>query len=218
MAYTPLPAKSSGDVFSLTDYDRLKANFDASAPDAFTTKGDMFIGTGADAGARLAAGADDATLVADSSQTTGLAWQIQPAAAVYNSGAFTPDVSAWTSITFDSERIDTDAVHSTSTNTSRLTVPTGGDGLYLIGGTVEFPSTAGNGVTLGVRILLNGATTLAATKFTSAPSDTSILTVARAYQLAAGDYIELQAYTTASHNVNATGNYSPEFWMVWQRR
>lgn len=46
----------------------------ATADTAFDTKGDIIIGTGADAGAKLVAGANDTMLMADSAQTTGVKW------------------------------------------------------------------------------------------------------------------------------------------------
>lgn len=45
-------------------------------------------------------------------------------------------------LTFGSERVDVGAMHDTSTNTGRLTVPTGGGGFYAIGGTIEFASNS----------------------------------------------------------------------------
>lgn len=38
--------------------------------------------------------------------------------------------SSWTAVTFDTEEADTDAFHSTVSNTSRITIPTGKDGYY----------------------------------------------------------------------------------------
>mgnify|MGYP000860330672 CR=1 FL=1 len=220
MAYSTLPAKVAADTVSLTNWDNIRDNFIASAPDAFTTKGDLFAATGADAGARVAVGANDSILVADSAQTAGLAWQIVPAARVYNSGALALSAGVWTTLTFNSERYDTDAVHSTVTNTGRLTVPSGGDGLYLIGGCVEFDTTSlGSGVRVGVRILLGGTTTIARQVVYGIHSDEdTALAINCMYLLSATNYVELQAYSSAGLNVNVTANFSPEFWLQWMRR
>ena len=62
-------------------------------------------------------------------------------ARVYNSTDFTHNSTGnWVAVTFDTERFDTDTIHSTSTNTSRLTINTGGK--YLIGGAVTFTANA----------------------------------------------------------------------------
>ena len=51
-------------------------------------------------------------------------------ARVHNSANISVSDSTWTSMTFDSERYDTDSIHSTASNTSRLTCVTAGK--YLI--------------------------------------------------------------------------------------
>lgn len=215
MAYSPLPAKVATDTITLANYNTIKDNFAAGVPDIFTAKGDLPVGTAADAADRLGVGNDDDTLVCDSTQTTGLAWQIQPAARVYNSAAITPTISTWTTLTFDSERFDTNGMHSTVMNTSRLTVPSGGAGLYLIGGNALF--SGGTTPLLGLRILLNGATVISDIENLYVAGDTA-LAVATFYSLAVGDYVELQVYTNTALSIAASGNYSPEFWAIWQRR
>ena len=50
----------------------------------------------------------------------------------WNSATQSVPASTFTVLTFDSEDYDVGGLHSTVTNTSRLTVPSGGDGLYLI--------------------------------------------------------------------------------------
>lgn len=49
----------------------------------------------------------------------------------FNSAVQTINSGASTAVTFDSEEYDTSAFHSTSANTSRMTVPTGLAGYYL---------------------------------------------------------------------------------------
>jgi hypothetical protein len=220
MAYAALPSKSDGQYFTLANYNTVRDNFAAGVPDIFTTKGDLAAATGADAATRVAVGADDATLVPDASQSAGLAWQIQPAARAYNSANLALLAATWTTLTLNSERFDTDAVHSTVSNTSRLTVPSGGAGLYSIGACVEFDTSAiGVGVDIGIRILLNGTTVLAETYHAgSFAAVDNVLNLSTLYALNVADYVEVQAYTTQACNVNASGNYSPEFWMNWERR
>jgi hypothetical protein len=220
MAYADIGDIATGAVISEAYLDQIRANFQAGVPDIFTTKGDIAVATAADTAARLAVGADDATLVPDASTATGLAWQIQPAARVYNNAAIDPAPGGWVTLTFNTERFDTDAMHSTSTNTGRLTVPTGGDGLYLIGGNLELDSGGGTGSSdKGIRILLNGTTPIAVNfnEMISTGVDT-VIAISTVYALTAKDYVELQVYTEGDVNVLADGNFSPEFYAIWLRR
>jgi hypothetical protein len=99
-----------------------------------TTKGDLFTFDTADA--RLGVGTNGQTLVADSTASTGLKWAT-PASpsfkgcAATNTYSPTPSTSPFV-ITFANETFDTDGFHSTSSNTSRLTIPTGLGGYYQI--------------------------------------------------------------------------------------
>jgi hypothetical protein len=216
MAYGDIGDAVTGAEVTEAYLDQIRANFQAGVPDIFTTEGDIAIATGADAAARLAVGAADSFLVAGAARPE---WQIAPAARVYNDAAIDPATSTWVTLTFNQERFDTDTVHSTASNTSRLTIPANGNGLYLIGGNVSFDNGGGAGESqMGIRILLNGATVIAqyyAGDDNDVDTDRSITTL---YSLSATDYVELQVYTTGNVNVLASGNYSPEFWAIWQRR
>ena len=218
MAYAALPAKNATDTLDLADYNKIKGNFEASAIDIVTAKGQLAVATGADALTPLTVGANDTTLVPDSGQASGLAWQIQPAARVYNSALIDPATSSWVSLTFDSERFDTDTCHSTVSNTGRLTVPANGDGLYLIGGSVQLGSFADTGGLLGIRILLNGATVIAGHTDVRGATQVYAVSISTLYSLVATNYVELQVYTTDNVNVELQANYSPEFWFQWVRR
>lgn len=229
MPYTHLPSKVTEEVLTLSNYNTIKNNFAGGVPDVVIAKGDLSVGSGADAATRLAVGADDTTLVADSLQIQGQAWQIQPAARVRNSADLLTGITSWQALTFDAERFDTDGMHSTVTNASRLTVPTGGDGLYLIGGTAKFQITfpgpmGGYFATLGLRVVLNGTTVIvcAGDGYTAYPaaSISGTFDITTLYALAAGDYVELQRYasTNSPAGVLVAANFSPEFWAVWQRR
>lgn len=138
----------------------------------------------------------------------------KPRCRVYNSANISLTTATTTALTFNSERYDVGGCHSTSSNTSRLTVPTGEAGVYTIGGAVEFASN-----TTGERILairLNGTTDLARQRVDSAGGQVA-LTVFTDYALVAADYVELTAYQSSGGalNVLATGNFSPESWMRW---
>lgn len=214
MAYAALPAKIATDTITLANYDVIKDDFAAGVPDLFTSKGDLAVGTAADTAVRLGVGNDDDTLVPDSTQAAGLAWQIQPAVRAYHNATQTPTVATWTTLAFNSERFDTNGMHDLVTNNSRLTVPAGGAGLYMVGACVQF--VAGTAGALGLRLLLNGTTVI--TEFENISAGAAAIAACTLYALAVGDYLEAQVYDSVAATVPAGANYSPEFWAIWQRR
>ena len=135
-----------------------------------------------------------------------------PAARVYNSAAISISHNLDTVLTFNSERFDTDAIHDTVTNPSRLVCKTAG--LYLIVGHVRFASNA-----TGFRytyIRVNGTTSLAVQETPAVSGFPTILSVATLYQLAVNDYAELLVYQNsgAALNVEVSVAQSPEFALV----
>lgn len=134
-------------------------------------------------------------------------------ARVFNSANISINNATFTALTFDSERWDTGNFHSTSSNTSRLTVPTAG--LYDIGGSVVFAANATGMREAAIRV--NGSTFIVE-QGPQPPTvtDGARVQVSTQYQLAAGDYVELMAFQRSGGalNVIASGNSSPEFWIV----
>jgi hypothetical protein len=133
-----------------------------------------------------------------------------PGCRVYNSGAITIANNTTTALTFDTERYDTDAMHSTSSNTSRITATTAGK--YMIGGCVRFVSNS-----TGARylfVVLNGTTNIVASSMAADANHYPDLNVSTVYDLAANDYIELAVNQSSGGNldVSVNGNTSPEFW------
>lgn len=134
------------------------------------------------------------------------------AARVYNSGNLSIAHNTVTALTFDSERFDTDGLHSTASNTSRLTAPVAG--IYFVSGNIRW---AANGTgRRDLYIVVNGTTTVAADSRPPVsgadPIDQSISTLVN---LAAGDYVELQVYQSSGGalNVEVAGAFSPDFMM-----
>lgn len=119
----------------------------------------------------------------------------------YNSAGQSIATATWTSANLNSEDYDVGTMHDTVTNNSRITVPTGGGGLYYVCGILSFDSN-GTGVRAG-RLRKNGATVLTqcnqpnagATDAVSVPLNTVI-------SLNAADYIEMQGYQNSGGNLN----------------
>lgn len=133
-------------------------------------------------------------------------------ARAYNSGNISIPNDTSTALTFDTERWDTDDIHDLSTNTGRLTCVTAG--YYLIIGQVSFDSDA-DGYRF-VIIWLNETTSVASQRLGANPSGATRVEVMTIYELAVGDYVELQVRHTAGAalDVVAGSAYSPEFMMV----
>jgi len=103
-----------------------------------------------------------ASIVADSSESTGLKWAAPASGSTYvGATVYADDVfqavsdSTLTAILFPSEAWDTDGFHSTSSNTSRITIPTGKGGKYQITAAAFLSATITGQMNL--RIYKNGS-------------------------------------------------------------
>lgn len=217
MAYSDLPAKSSGDVFGLSEYNIVRDNFDAGMPDIVSAKGDLGVGTGPDAIARLAVGSNGSILVADSSTATGLRWQIVPHCLVTLTGAFDPDPDGWRSVDWDAEGIDTHGMHSTVSNPARLVVPAGGAGRYRVGANVGFVTAglpSGQSGFYGVRIVYNGTTVVGVVQDeVETPGQDVWMFIDMPTGPGVGDYYVCQVWTSRDIDVHQNSR----FWAEWQR-
>lgn len=140
-----------------------------------------------------------------------------PACRVYAAASQTISDQTITAVPMTAERFDPQGMHSTVSNTSRVTIPAGAAGRYLIGGHCEWSAVSNAGRReLGVRV--NGDTEIAwtGTAATSGRTKQSIVTY---YELAVGDYVQLVGWQNAGESVDmvATGNFSPELWVVWDK-
>lgn len=121
--------------------------------------------------------------------------------------------SATTSVTFDTEDFDDGGMHSTTSNTSRITIPTGGAGTYMVGGMVEFAANATGQRT--IYVVLNGTATQATvTNVTASGTVASRLACATLVQVVAGDYLELQVNQNSGGALNVS-NSNTHFWATW---
>jgi hypothetical protein len=176
---------------------------------AFDAKGDLVIGTGADTFAKLSVGTNDYVLTAASGETTGVKWAALPSTTptfvgcfLYKNSDQTLSNGTDTLVTFNDEFFDTDGFHSTSTNTSRITIPTGKNGKYLFTFNINFAANS-----TGVRIVMfrkNGTSYYTAT-VPAGSADKARVQGSMVFDLVATDYIELAAEQNSGGNLNVLG-------------
>ncbi len=218
MGYSQLPARNAGDPFDITLYNTIKADFEAGVPDIFTAKGDLAAGTTADTAVRLAVGADGCELNADSAQACGVVWHIKPWVRVYINANLALVANTWTTITWTDERQDSDGMWSAA-NPTKLIVPTGGAGVYLIGATVQWNTADAAWIRdHGLRFKVGGTIVAQSIAAHGQQDDISLtMTLTTAYQCADADQIVCQVYSQSGTTVLAQPAYSAEFWALWTR-
>jgi hypothetical protein len=150
--------------------------------------------------------------------TQAISSSTQPRSNATNSAAQSiPTGLPFTSITFDINTTNIGGIHSTSVNPSRFTVPAGGDGWYMAVGEVVW-AVAGGGTQKQIRIFKNGTTQLARGSVISVGVTNQDCNVIWQGALAAGDYIEFQAYQdtgAALNTVAGNGNTWGSLVKVW---
>lgn len=143
--------------------------------------------------------------VADSSTATGLKWATSSSGStfagcrLYKTNAQTFSNATFTGINWNSETIDTDGFHSTSSNTSRITIPSGKNGKYQLQCMFIFDSNATG--SRAIRIVKNGTTVL--NEIYRPPLTGSwTLSVTDVADLVATDYIEFVCYQNSGGNLD----------------
>jgi hypothetical protein len=178
---------------------------------AIDAKGDLVAGTGADAFARLAVGTNDQVLTADSTAATGLKWSTPSAGGssfvgcrLYKTANQTMTTGTWTTITYDAESFDTNGFHSTSSNTSRITIPSGKAGYYLINARINIDANA-TGARLG-RFTVNTNELFAGIEVAGSSAAGCKYTLSTIQNLAVGDYVEFLCLHNTGSNLDFVGN------------
>lgn len=104
---------------------------------------------------------------------------------------------SWQTINFDAETIDTNTYHDNVTNNSRLTIPSGMGGVYLVFASIAFASTS---VTIGAKILLNGSDKFATLGIGSSTNGNAVY-IGQLITVVAGDYLQVQGYQASGGNL-----------------
>ena len=186
-------------------------------PTLLTAKGDLISATAASTVARLPVGSDTQILVADSTASTGLKWATPATASfvgasVYRGASQSIANATATALTFDNETYDTDAFHDNSTNNTRMTVPAGKAGKYLVTGVTYFTNNA-----TGQRIVYiykNGANVIGTIQQGISASIDCVVQTSFVVSLAVSDYVELFAYQNSGGALNVFGTSSSSGFQV----
>lgn len=122
-----------------------------------------------------------------------------PRCSVFNSGVQSIANGTTVVLTANSENYDSDTMHSTVTNTSRITATTAG--IYLVVATVRFAANA-----TGFRFIefFFNATTASTAMLIPAPTSDAVLSASRPFSFTASQFIEIQAHQTSGGALNVT--------------
>lgn len=124
-----------------------------------------------------------------------------PACVVRRSASQTIVNGAWTTVTFDEvDYYDPYGFHNPASNPSRLTVPTGCAGVYVLAGTFVWGALPGTFA--GCRFLANGGTLVGENAATNQAAAGAASTH---WSLAVGDYIEMQVFQNSGGPISLFG-------------
>ena len=177
-----------------------------------TASGDLIIGTGSGTYDNLPIGTTGQILTADTTVSPYKVKWATPASSTPSfvgcsltcSANFTVANNTYHAVAFNTETFDTDAFHSTSSNTSRITIPTGKGGKYLFTMMMAFTTNStGNRLTA---LNKNGVNfhkiTFQANGISGGYIFDSSSTIV---DTVAGDYWEMIIYQNSGGNLDAVG-------------
>ena len=182
-----------------------KATASSIAPAA---KGDLVVGSATNDAGVLAVGTNTHILVADSTETLGMKWAAPAAGgfvgcSLYASANITVANDSSPIVTWNSERFDTDAFHSTSSDTSRITIPSGKGGKYLV---IVSGAYASNSTGFRAFYLRkNGSGDIELIQTPPVSGSGIIFGASTIINLVATDYIEITTNQTSGGNLNFQG-------------
>ena len=206
--------RSLGTAIDTTVFNNAAAAIAKSIVDA---KGDLIVASADNAVARLAVGTNDYVLTADSTATNGIKWAALPASGATYVGcqvsksaqqAVSNDTD--TAVSFDTEANDSNGFHDNATNNSRLTIPAGKGGKYLVFASLQWQRENAE-AQRSFTIKKNGTTVVSGADFgrfvaTSSSQLTCRTTMTNILSLDAADYIQMIAYQNSGGTRQIEGN------------
>lgn len=139
-----------------------------------------------------------------------------PACRVFHSVAQATTSGSAAVCAFDSERLDTDNMHSTSVNNGRITFNTAG--LYYVQALIRWQQNGTGYRDIGIWKL--GTTAIAYDIIQPLSVNVTIHQVSTIYKFIVGDWVQLNVFQNSGGalNIDSTAESSPEFSAVWVGR
>jgi hypothetical protein len=141
-------------------------------------------------------------ITAEQTQLTALGLHLIPSrASAYNNAAQVIPHDTVTTLTMNAEDYDTGSMHSTVSATSRLTIPSGQAGFYVVMGRALFAANA-TGLRQ-LRLIKSDAGVVDLDRGAGSAADSTVLRVVWMGSIAAGAYFELSVYQDSGGDLNA---------------
>ena len=189
-----------------------------------TAAGDIVVGTGSGTYDNLPIGTTAQVLTADTTVSPyKVKWATPASGSTFagtrltNTTDFTIATSTNTLLTWNTETYDTDAFHSTATNTSRITIPAGKAGYYLIQSNIMWYYNVN--YYRNISIYKNGTSVTGSGTIGDNAGNTYPTvqhSVSAILYLAVADYIEVNVLQTTGGNLNIWGSTSQGLTTMFQ--
>jgi len=209
LAATPTAVKSAYDLATTANTAAGTAQTTANAAipkSTVTTAGDVIYATGTSALTRLGIGSTGQVLTVSGGVPS---WATPAGGATFSGCSLRSSVDLTTTdattltVNFNTETFDVDGYHDTSTNTSRITIPSGKTGYFLISYNLRFNNNATG--YRNVNLLRNGSNIKSfAIQAVSSGSATSLGSTQIVYATT-GDYFQVQAFQNSGGNLDLSG-------------
>lgn len=218
-SFVDLKGGTTGQVLSKnsnTDLDYVwitQNDADAIQNSIVDAKGDLITATADNTPARLGVGTNGQVLTADSTTATGLKWATASStptfvgASVFDANTQVISNGTNTAVTWTSETFDTNGFHSNTTNTSRMTIPSGYAGKYLVNASVRW-ETAASGYETRIAVVKNGSTVQQRIQLSSTTAVTSNQDITLIVDCAVNDYLEIFVEQNRGQNSTMTKSES----------
>lgn len=121
---------------------------------------------------------------------------------LYNTGTIACGNGSGVAVTLNTEYFDTDGFHSTSTNTDRITIPTGKAGKYLVIGNITWDQASGGTRELALR---KNGTDFAYDDLGGFGASKTTQRISYIMDLAVGDYVSMTGFQNSGASINIVG-------------